>query len=182
MTGALYRVGGACARHPWRVIAVWLAAIVTLAGLAAAMGGAYRDDDTAPGSSSARADAQTDRRVGSGRVMWGKSLADVLTEGGAPADLELSPPDLQLTRDRDQSPPDLGRSPHDTPIRWTHRRGPGWDLYFLSNQANTPLKITATFRLSGRRPELWHADSGEMEKLAKGQEDSVMGSILRIFK
>jgi RND superfamily putative drug exporter len=58
MTGALYRLGGACARHPWRVIAVWLAAIMTLAGLAAAIGGAYRDDDAAPGSSSARADAQ----------------------------------------------------------------------------------------------------------------------------
>jgi putative drug exporter of the RND superfamily len=58
MTGALCRLGGACARHPWRVIAVWLAAIAMLAGLAAAIGGGYRDDDAAPGSSSARANAQ----------------------------------------------------------------------------------------------------------------------------
>jgi len=58
MRGALYRLGGACARRPWRVIAVWLVAIVALAGLAAAVGGVYRDEDAAPGSSSARANAQ----------------------------------------------------------------------------------------------------------------------------
>ena len=58
MTGALYRLGGACARHPWRVIVVWLVAIAALAGLTSALGGSYRDEATAPGTSSARADAQ----------------------------------------------------------------------------------------------------------------------------
>src|SRR5919108_4507997 len=58
MTGALYRLGSGCARRPWRVIVVWLMAIAVLAGLTAALGGTYRDDSTAPGTSSARADAR----------------------------------------------------------------------------------------------------------------------------
>ena len=100
----------------------------------------------------------TDRLVGNGRVVWGMSLAAVLTGASVPPDVELSAPDLNLSADN-------------ALIRWTHRRGSGWDLYFLSNQANTALKITATFRISGRRPELWHADSGEIEKLAMWHEE-----------
>jgi len=104
-------------------------------------------------------DAQTDRLVGSGRVLWGESLAAVLAEVGVPPDLELSSPGLDL-------------SPPDTPIRWTHRRGDGWDVYFLSNQSNIALQVTASFRVGGRRPELWHADSGEVEKLALWREEA----------
>jgi hypothetical protein len=94
----------------------------------------------------------TDRLVGNGRVIWGRPLAAVLTEAGVPPDLELVAPE--------------------GPFRWTHRRGDGWDVYFVSNQFNMPLKVMATFRVSGRRPELWHADSGEMEKLAMWREES----------
>jgi hypothetical protein len=95
---------------------------------------------------------QTDRFVGNGRVLWGSPLAAVLAEVGVPPDLELFAPE--------------------TPIRWTHRRGDGFDVYFLSNQTNIPLKLTATFRVSGRRPELWHAGFGEVEKLALWREEA----------
>ncbi len=55
MSRFLYRLGGSAARHPWRVIAAWLAAAVLLVGLAASFGGALNDDYVIPGTSSQRA-------------------------------------------------------------------------------------------------------------------------------
>jgi hypothetical protein len=88
-----------------------------------------------------------ERQVGKGRVVWGKPLASVLAE----ADVELS---------------------GEAPIHWTHRRGPGWDLYFLSNQSDTPVTITAAFRVSGHRPQLWDPGLGNVEKLALWREEA----------
>jgi hypothetical protein len=103
-----------------------------------------------------------------GRVVWGKSLAAVLIDAGVQADVELSTPDA-LSGSAIST---TTRAAADVPIRWTHRRGPGWDLYFLSNQSNSPLKITATFRVAGRRPELWHAGCGEIDKLVLWREEA----------
>jgi hypothetical protein len=108
---------------------------------------------------------QTDRLVGNGRVVWGKPLATVLAE-------VTVPPDLELPAEFLRTPPGLESLPHDPAIRWIHRRGPGWDLYFLSNQVPFPLNITATFRVSGRRPEVWHADFGSIEKVAQWHEEA----------
>jgi hypothetical protein len=117
-------------------------------------------------------DRQTDRLVGDGRVLWGRPLALVLAEVGVAPDLELTGDIAQSTPALDQSTADLDPSLRDAPVRWTHRRGEGWDAYFLSNQSNISLKITATFRVSGRRPELWHADGGEIDKLALWREEA----------
>jgi RND superfamily putative drug exporter len=48
----LHRLGATCARHPWRVIAAWVAAIAALAGAAAVAGGTLNDDLTVPGTES----------------------------------------------------------------------------------------------------------------------------------
>jgi RND superfamily putative drug exporter len=55
MSRFLHRLGGAAARHPWRVIAAWAAAAVVVLGLAGAFGGALNDDYNIPGTSSQRA-------------------------------------------------------------------------------------------------------------------------------
>ncbi len=94
--------------------------------------------------------AQIDRRVGKGRVVWGVPLQQVLSAVGVL-------PDVDVVVDR---------------VRWTHRTGAGWDLYFLSNQATTPLAVTATFRVAGRQPEIWRPDTGEIEKLAMWREEA----------
>lgn len=44
MSGLLYRVGAACARHGWRVVAVWLA-VLTVMGVAVASGTTRTADD-----------------------------------------------------------------------------------------------------------------------------------------
>jgi RND superfamily putative drug exporter len=58
MSRLLYRIGGACARHPWRVVAAWLAALAAAAAVAAFAGGSLRDQMTVPGTSSDRATRQ----------------------------------------------------------------------------------------------------------------------------
>ena len=55
MSRLLYRLGRASARHPWRVIALWLAALAAVAGLAVGLGGPFEDDFSLPGTGSQRA-------------------------------------------------------------------------------------------------------------------------------
>jgi RND superfamily putative drug exporter len=55
MSRLLYRLGRSAARHPWRVLAGWLAALVLAGGLAASAGGALNDDYTLPGTGAQRA-------------------------------------------------------------------------------------------------------------------------------
>jgi alpha-L-rhamnosidase len=115
----------------------------------------------------------TDRRVGSGRVVWGKPLDEVLTEASVPADFTVlaGAGTLVGATAPGVSPSSTSSSGLPT-VHWTHRRGSGWDLYFLSNPSNQPLTIGAAFRVIGRRPELWHADSGETSKLALWHEEA----------
>jgi hypothetical protein len=106
-----------------------------------------------------------DRRVGKGRVVWGVPLGQLLSAAGAPPDVEI-----EVGHDRLRTQAQAGEA--NLPVLWTHRAGPGWDLYFLSNQDNTSLTVTVTFRVAGRRPELWHPDTGEIEKLALWREET----------
>jgi len=83
-----------------------------------------------------------EHRFGKGMVIWGKSLPDVLHE------IQVQP-DLQLS---DASG-----------LRWIHRHAGDAEVYFLSNQKEQPAEITASFRIAGRLPELWHPDTGVIE-------------------
>ena len=40
------------------------------------------------------------------------------------------------------------------------------DIYFVSNQRDFSAEAECTFRVSGKTPELWHPDSGRIEKAA----------------
>lgn len=50
-------------------------------------------------------------------------------------------------------------------VAWTHRRNAedNVDLYFVSNQLETPREFTASFRVDGRRPELWDPMTGRID-------------------
>jgi hypothetical protein len=87
-------------------------------------------------------------RFGKGRVISGRSLASVLAELGVQPDTTLA-----------------------EPLEWTHRRGEGWDLYFVSNQSKAAVHTEARFRVSGRRPQLWLSDTGEVRDLAEWREE-----------
>jgi len=51
------------------------------------------------------------------------------------------------------------------PVLWIHRRLKDIDIYFLTNQSDTLTVFTATFRTSGKQPELWDATNGSIRKL-----------------
>jgi hypothetical protein len=51
-------------------------------------------------------------------------------------------------------------------IVFKHRSTPDREIYFLANTSNKPLDFTASLRISGRKPSLWKAVSGEIAEAA----------------
>lgn len=58
--------------------------------------------------------------------------------------------------------PDV-RLPERTPFVWIHRRTEEAEIYFVSNQRYGPQKATVGFRVTGRTPELWYPETGQLE-------------------
>ncbi|MGX6603029.1 MMPL family transporter [Micromonosporaceae bacterium Da 78-11] len=58
MTDLLYRLGRSCARHPWRTVLAWLLVVAAATALSTFAGGVLRDDMTAPGTATDRAQQQ----------------------------------------------------------------------------------------------------------------------------
>ncbi|MBN1845869.1 MAG: discoidin domain-containing protein [Sedimentisphaerales bacterium] len=95
------------------------------------------------------------RPYGKGRVVWGKSARQVLGELGIPADWQITAPTADAQFDV---------------IHYTI--DPAADLYFVCNQTERPVQAQATFRISGRQPELWDAVTGDIRAAsAFGQQD-----------
>jgi hypothetical protein len=81
----------------------------------------------------------TERACGKGRIVWGKPLDEVLAAMGVPPD--FAPAEV----------------PH------IHRAADGADVYFVSSQSRSATPIECSFRVTGKVPELWHPDTGQME-------------------
>ena len=54
----------------------------------------------------------------------------------------------------------------DTEILFNHRRSEAWDSYFVVNRRNRTETVEARFRIAGRVPRLWHAESGTSEPVS----------------
>lgn len=54
----------------------------------------------------------------------------------------------------------------DSEILFVHRRLADGDIYFVDNRKNRPESIEARFRVKGKLPELWHADTGAHEAVS----------------
>ena len=83
--------------------------------------------------------------MGKGKVYAGQEAAAVL------AALPIAP-DFSYTKPQD-----------DTNLLFVHRTLPGSEVYWVDNRANRVETVDATFRVTGKEAELWHADSGVME-------------------
>ena len=94
--------------------------------------------------------AVVDRKIGTGRIISGKPLAEVLASAGIEPDVMLGPV---------------------TPrgYKWIHRRieERNLDLYFVSSQHPEAVQAEASFRVTGREPEFWDAATGAIAP-AKG--------------
>ena len=51
----------------------------------------------------------------------------------------------------------------DTRILFVHRKLADGDIYFVDNRNERDETVDASFRVTGKAPELWHAETGEME-------------------
>jgi hypothetical protein len=80
----------------------------------------------------------TSHNYGKGRVLWGAPLSGV----------------LEATPDFSASQPAM---------KFIHRRSGSAEIYFVSNQQKKACTVDCTFRVSGKTPELWYADSGRTE-------------------
>lgn len=89
-----------------------------------------------------------EHRVGKGVVYSGRSLDDVLRMLNINADFEHSKP---------QS---------DTHLLFVHRQLSDGELYFVDSRNDRQQQVEASFRVAGKQPELWHADTGVREAVS----------------
>jgi hypothetical protein len=86
------------------------------------------------------------RAFGKGEVYAGQTLAQAL-----PA-LDVKP-DFEYTK------------PHnDASVLFVHRTLPLGEVYWVDNRNNREENVEATFRVQGKAAELWHADTGKIER------------------
>ena len=67
----------------------------------------------------------------------------------------------------------IARGAPDEDILFVHRRSASDDIYYLSNRKDRAATIDAQFRISGKTPELWRADTGSSEPLSYRIEDDM---------
>ena len=81
--------------------------------------------------------------VGNGRLVWGRTLAEVFAQ--------------------QQTPPDFSaNAPAGVAVRCIHRRTGGAEIYFVANGSEQPLELDCAFRVTGKPAELWNPDTGRV--------------------
>ncbi|MBI5693976.1 MAG: hypothetical protein HZC55_28205 [Verrucomicrobia bacterium] len=92
-----------------------------------------------------RADAELEKIAAElwdgGRVISGRTMAEVFTQDGLAPDFE-------------------GEG-----LSYVHRRVGGTEVYFVSHPENRGRDVVCTFRVSGKRPELWDPETGARREL-----------------
>lgn len=51
------------------------------------------------------------------------------------------------------------------PVRYAHHSTEDREIYFVANRSEKPVQADCIFRVTGRLPELWHPQTGEMRSL-----------------
>jgi hypothetical protein len=95
------------------------------------------------------------RRVGAGRVLWGRTIEEVMDADGLKPDVELR------------------NMPAGVQLDWLHRRVGSQDIYFVANLTEQAVSIEAVFRIHGKMPELWDPVNGETRDLEEFREEEM---------
>ena len=89
----------------------------------------------------------TDRKVGKGRVVAGKTPSEVLTTMGIQ-------PDFNAIQ----------------PISYIHRVLDEMDVYFVANSDTQYVEAVCNFCVSGKTPEAWYPETGRMKPISVFEE------------
>lgn len=84
-----------------------------------------------------------ENRFGKGRIVWGGVPEKLLAQEGLRPDFESG-----------------------ERLNWIHRRVGDTDIYFVANPQPHDVATTCTFRVTGKRPEVWRPDNGITEPAA----------------
>ncbi|KPL14377.1 MAG: hypothetical protein AMS26_11000 [Bacteroides sp. SM23_62] len=87
----------------------------------------------------------TENQYGKGKVIWGKTLKQVMLERGLG-------PDFSFTGNNDSANLDF-----------IHRKTSSEEIYFVSNTRNESETINGIFRVNGKIPEIWDPETGTMQ-------------------
>jgi hypothetical protein len=107
-------------------------------------------------------------------VVWGQPLEQVLAKAG-------------LLPDFQQVTPVSG-----IPLRYIHRHVGSAEAFFVADGNPQPATIECRFRVKGMQPELWHPETGQIERPAVWHEESAatvlpirftpVGSVFVLFR
>ena len=95
-----------------------------------------------------------DHSYGKGRVLAGQTLAEALRKLNVMPDFQIS------------------EGQPGTSLFFTHRRISDGEIYWVNNRSNRAETVNAVFRVAGKAPELWHADTGKMEAASYRMADN----------
>ena len=84
--------------------------------------------------------------VGKGTVYAGQTVAEALTA------MHVNP--------------DFAYTGSENSLQFVHRRLSDGDLYLVDNRSDDPAQVQATFRVAGRTPQLWYAETGKSEPVS----------------
>ena len=93
-------------------------------------------------------DGAGEHKLGKGTVLGSGTIAEVLSSLHVAADFEYT------------------KSKADSQLLFVHRALADGDAYFVSNRNAWDEAVDATFRVTGKEPEIWHADTGVREPAA----------------
>ena len=87
-------------------------------------------------------------KVGKGTVYAGVSLKEVFSALNEQPDFDYS------------------KSDKDSELQFVHRKLRSGDIYFVDNRSDHDVSLLATFRVAGKLPELWRAETGAREPVS----------------
>jgi len=85
----------------------------------------------------------SERRVGKGRIVCSGTGRDLLLRDKIAPDFEFTGAPVEA-------------------LDYIHRTAGGVEIYFVSNQGEQSLQVPATFRVAGKKPQVWDGVSGEI--------------------
>jgi hypothetical protein len=93
-----------------------------------------------------------ERSFGKGRIIWNRPVPELLAAKGLTRDFAFKGADNR------------------TRLDYVHRQTSTDDIYFVSNMNERWEAVECMFRVKGKRPQLWHPETGEVTDLHVYQE------------